>query len=322
MLLAGVMAFVGEIGASRPVGFEQVLVPDPGASPLRAAIWYPTHAHPWPSFLGLDVQNVAKDARVVGHDLPLVVISHGSNGDASSHLDAALALARAGFVVVAPVHTGDNSADPSSAGGPTWLIDRARHIPVTVDFMLKRWSGHDQIDPGRIAIFGFSSGGFTGLTAIGGRPDLKLIATHCTRFPELACRLWKPGSALPPGPRSFAHDPRIKAAVIAAPGFGFTFAPDGLSEITAPVQLRSGEADINVPYATNTALARKALGAKVEYHSVPGAGHFAFLTPCGWIGPAVLCRDAKGFDRKAFHRRLNADVVSFFQAKLGRASPP
>ena len=310
------------IRTSRPVGFQQVEVPDPGGKSLTAAVWYPTDGRPWPGLLGLNVQNVARDSRVVGRDLPLVVISHGSGGGPSSHMDTALALAQAGFVVIAPMHTGDNYADQSSVGGPKWLIDRARHIPATVDFMLKTWPSHDQIGPGRIGIFGFSSGGFTGLTSIGGRPDLKRIAAHCMRSPELACRLWKPGSAPLPGPESFAHDPRIKAAVIAAPGFGFTLAPNGLSEVTAPVQLWSGEADVNVPYATNTALVREALRANVEYHSVPGAGHVAFLTPCSWIGPAVLCRDAKGFDRRAFHRQLNAEVVRFFQAKLGGASRP
>jgi predicted dienelactone hydrolase len=30
----------------------------------------------------------------------------------------------------------------------------------------------------------------------------------------------------------------------------------------------------------------------------------------------VICRDADGFDRQAFHGRFNAEVVRFFQSAL------
>jgi predicted dienelactone hydrolase len=33
-----------------------------------------------------------------------------------------------------------------------------------------------------------------------------------------------------------------------------------------------------------------------------------------------ICKDAGGFDRAAFHRQFNADVLTFFQARL--ANPP
>jgi hypothetical protein len=48
-------------------------------------------------------------------------------------------------------------------------------------------------------------------------------------------------------------------------------------------------------------------------------GHFAFLAPCP---PAFakarpeLCTDAPGFDRLAFHRQFDGEVLAFFRAQL------
>ncbi len=111
------------------------------------------------------------------------------------------------------------------------------------------------------------------------------------------------------------HDTRIKAAVVAAPGLGFAFTPDGFDSVSVPIQLWSADQDSNVPYATNTRLVREALGPRVEFHSVPGAGHFSFLAPCRLLRPAAICSDPAQFDRKAFHEAMNASVVAFFMAK-------
>jgi predicted dienelactone hydrolase len=51
-------------------------------------------------------------------------------------------------------------------------------------------------------------------------------------------------------------------------------------------------------------------------HVVPGAAHLSFLMPCGLLAPRQICEDPKGFDRAAFHKRFNADVVRFFKTRL------
>lgn len=301
---------------SRPVGFQLVHVPDKNGPPLNVAVWYPTEAGSRPALLGLTVQFVANDAPVVGTSLPLVVISHGSGGGPGSHADTALALASAGFVVAAPMHTGDNYADQSAVGTPDWLVARSRHVPIVIDYLVKAWPDHARIDASKIGMFGFSAGAFTALTTIGGTPDLALIADHCARTPELACELWKPGRTEVLMADSFSRDPRVRAAVIAAPGYGFTFVPDGLAKVTVPVQIWSGTMDNNVPTTTNAVSVQAALGPKADLRVVTGAGHFSFLVPCGPIGPPFLCRDGKGFDRKLFHKSFNQEVVRFLQANL------
>lgn len=309
------MVATGQHG-SRPVGFQTISVPDPKGPPLTVGIWYPTDAAERPMLLGLAVQWAAADSPVAGKALPLVVISHGQGGGLGSHVDTALALASAGFVVAAPMHTGDNFADQSDVGGPKWFVDRARHISLTIDYMLARWHGHASIDASRIGMFGFSAGGTTALLVIGGQPDFERLARHCAKIPEFACNFWKPGKEPLPAPDTFAGDGRIRAAAIAAPGYGFAFVPDGLSKVHVPVDLWNGTADNHVPYASNVAPVAATLGDLATVQRAPGAGHFSFLVPCGLIGPPLLCHDANGFDRTAFHKTFNAAVAAFFEAKL------
>jgi len=324
-LTAALVAFAiaNALRTTRPVGFQMVGVPDAGGAPIQVAVWYPTQASPRPTtVLGLNLLSVAPDGPVAGARLPLIMISHGNGGGSGSHADLALALAESGFVVAAPIHTGDNYADQSAVGSAHWLVDRSRHVRATLEYMLAVWPGHAQINEDRIGMFGLSAGGFTALTAIGGEPDLRLIATHCAASPEFVCRLLSDSNSALMHPESvppasaFIRDARIKAAVIAAPGFGFTFVPNGLLNVTAPVQLWSGQQDVNVPEATNAGLINRALGARVEFHSVPGARHFSFLVPCHLMGPPLLCGDAEGFDRVAFHADMNTRVVTFFEKNL------
>jgi predicted dienelactone hydrolase len=299
-----------------PVGFAQVAVKDPQDKPLQVDIWYPTDSPPGLSIIGLSAQKVATNGTVAGRGLPLIVISHGNRGLASSHSDTALALASAGFVVAAVTHTGDNARDDNYVGTPRWLIDRPRHIQVVLDYMLNDWPSHGQIDAAKIGLFGFSAGGFAALVSIGGVPDLAQLARHCTAQREFACELWKELPSAPVPETAWMHDSRIKAAVVAAPGYGFAFEPDGLRRVTAAVQLWNGVEDRNVPYDTNEAVVRRLLPTPPEYHAVPGAAHFSFVAPCpGWLFP-VICEDAKDFDRAAFHRDFNGAVVAFFQQQF------
>jgi predicted dienelactone hydrolase len=93
------------------VGFQQVTVPDRQGRSMQTGIWYPSNVQTTVHPVGLLSQDVALDGPVEGYGLPLILISHGTRGSLSSHLDTANALARAGFVVVAITHIGDNTQD-------------------------------------------------------------------------------------------------------------------------------------------------------------------------------------------------------------------
>jgi len=329
-LLVLLVLLLGAIGtllwnaqrSERPVGFEYASATDARGRVFPLAIWYPTRDTPRPTtLLGLTVLNVAPEAVVDGQGLPLVVISHGNLGGPGSHADLAMALADAGYVVAAPMHSGDNYRDGSGLAEPGFWSGRNRQLQATIDHMTTRWRGRERIDATRIGAFGFSAGGFTVLTAIGAQADLARVRSHCARASEFACTALKDaGSPLIDGRLSqneqdFFVDSRIRAAVVAAPGLGFSFG-EGFDAVRVPVQLWSGSRDRTVPDATNTKRVRDGLGARVEAHVVAGAGHMSFLMPCALFGPPALCRDEDGFDRVAFHRTMNADVRRFFDRAL------
>jgi predicted dienelactone hydrolase len=300
------------------VGFERVTVPDPDGPLLEAGIWYPTDAPASPQPLGLFVQNVATGGPVAGHGLPLVVMSHGTGGTFEGHYDTALALVEAGFVVASVTHTGDNYRDQSAF---TRVENRPRHIKALVDYMLSSWPRRDVLDSTRVGMFGFSAGGFTALVAIGGVPDMARVAPFCAAHPDdWACNQAPELRSSPPAPPSaFVHDPRIGAAVIAAPAIGYVFMPEGLSAIKVPIQLWRGDRDEILTHPHHAQNVFDGLPIKPEYHVVPNAGHFAFLAPCSAALQSLapdICRDPVDFDRAAFHREFNAAVVAFFRAKL------
>jgi predicted dienelactone hydrolase len=86
------------------------------------------------------------------------------------------------------------------------------------------------------------------------------------------------------------------------------------------VQLWLGDQDTTVPYASNAGVVRGLLQPPAEFHSAPGAAHFSFLTPCDLLAPPMICKDPKGFDRKAFHAQFNREVLNFFRRKMPAGS--
>jgi predicted dienelactone hydrolase len=319
LLLLSIAAFSAP--ALSAVGFEQFSVPDPARKPLSVAVWFPSVGRTVSSSVGPFQQMVVPDGTVLGAGLPLVLISHGSGGSNGSHYDTALALASAGFVVVALTHTGDNYMDQSYAGNREDLTDRPRQVRVVLSYMLTSWTQHDRLDAGRVGMFGFSLGGFTTLVAVGGIPDLGRMRNLCTSRPTAPECLFikqRNGDQLSPAPfpPAWIHDQRVKAAVVAAPAVSYLFGPGSLKDVKVPIQLWRASNDDQVPDAWNTALIREDLAKPPDEHVVTGAGHYVFLPPCSEAlakQAPQICTDRPGFDRHAFHLDFNREVVAFFK---------
>jgi predicted dienelactone hydrolase len=323
-LFLAVSAFVVGLAGTcvHAAGFQHGFAADPDGKPLEIGIWYPSPAAARPITMGPTTMNVAINGIAQGKALPLVVISHGTGGSYLGHFDTAIALADAGFVVAAVTHAGDNYADQSRSAD---IMDRPRQISRVVDHMLSAWDGRALIDPARIGMFGFSAGGFTTLVSIGGTPDFSTVGPMCRQYPgDFACQLIAKSGSNRAAPLTsatgHAADPRIKAAVVAAPALGFAFSADGLKGATVPVQLWRAENDVLLPHPRYAEAVRLALPQAPDYRVVANAGHFDFLVPCSnalaSIAPAI-CTSAVGFDRAAFHASFNAAVVSFLSKTLG-----
>jgi predicted dienelactone hydrolase len=309
MLLTASAALAGN------VGFERVAAPAGADKPLEVGIWYPTDAAEAVMALGPSSQVVALGAPVTGRNHPLIVVSHGTGGSFVDHRDTAKALAQAGFIVAAVTHTGDTYNDRSRTRR---ISERPGHLIHLIDYMTTAWRGHDAIDAGRIGAFGFSAGGFTVLSAIGGEPDISLVAPHCRQHPHFydCATIGKLGDAPPANAAPVAHDPRIRAAVLAAPALGFAFAPSGLSKVTVPVQLWRAEWDTVLPQPYYAEVVHGLL-PKADYRLAAHADHFDFMSPCSdqlaKLAPDIC---VSNIDRAAFHKTFNAEVVRFFQKTL------
>ncbi len=308
---------------ARAAGFRQITIADPGNPPIQANLWYPSAVPPKPEPIGLQNQVVAEDAPIAGTGLGLIVISHGTGGNRSDHLDTARALADAGFVVIAPTHTGDNFKDLSRV---LQIWDRPRLLHRVLDFMLQDWPDHTRINPAHVGAFGFSAGGFTVLVAAGATPDMSRIDAHCRDNPnDWTCHyIASHQSSFPmpaPPPSAWVHDERIQAAVVAAPALGFTFGKQGLAGVHVPIQLWRAADDQVLPQPFYAQAVADNLSPAPEYHVVPGAGHLDFLVPCSAAFAKVVpevCTSAAGFDRIKFHQQFNQAVLKFFQTELSK----
>ncbi len=292
---------------SGEVGFQRQTT----AEGIEVGIWYPASGEPIHQRIGLNAQDVVPGAAVPEGRHALIVMSHGTGGDFACHVDTAAALARAGFIFVALTHPGDNWRDNSRA---TLVQERPRALSATIT----DWAGHAAIDPERIGAFGFSSGGYTVLVAVGGRPDLTRFNSHCAQHPGFFdCRLLKTQPVGSVGPWPDLKDRRIKAIVVAAPAMGFTFDRAALASVRMPVQLWRADDDHILPSPDYADAVRAALPKKPEFHGVPGAGQFDFLAPCADLDAMPqICRSAPGFARAAFHVRFDEEVVRFFAVEL------
>ena len=326
LFAAALLSVVPLRAEAAEVGFSELRIPNGDQKPLLVGVWYPTAAPTQEHPLGAYVQTVAPDAPVAGEHLPLIVMSHGNGGTYQNNYDTALELAKAGFVAASVSHTGDTHDDQSRA---LYVMDRPQHMHRLVGYMLSEWSNRARLDAGRVGVFGFSIGGFTALVAAGGVPDLSLTEAHSKAHPEYYdAQVAKRSGASPEAiamlrsklPAStWVHDPRIKAAVVAAPALGYTFGREGLKDVTVPIQLWRAEQDHILPRPDYAEAVRTALPTPPEYHVVENADHFDFLAPCTdmlrQFAP-MICVSRPGFDRAVFHQTFNAEVVRFFQETL------
>lgn len=317
---------------SQAAGFETQLIQQPGEVDLTVGLWYPSDtpvaSEPNTKF-GIAV---ALNAPMGDSNGGLIVMSHGYGGWYAGHADTAMALADAGYIVAAPTHTGNTWSDMSSPVSK-WVLDRPAHISRVLDHLLTDESLSTRIKPDHIGVYGFSAGGYTALGLIGGIPDFDKAQNHCRDYPdEFVCSEGLIDAMLDANmdelpDTAWGADHRIKAAAISAPAWGFAYSSHSLSEVTADVQLWSGMLDKRVPTETNAKPLSMQLPAKPETHWVENANHFAFLTvPCRESFKKaepeeykMVCGDASGFDRIAFHEAMHLDMLRFFDNSFGLA---
>ncbi|NML35052.1 alpha/beta hydrolase family protein [Paraburkholderia antibiotica] len=316
---------------------------------LVTRIWYPADATQpetaheigapgHPIFLG---HAAADDAPLsAAHaKYPLLLLSHGTGGSADSLDWLAASLAAQGYIVAGVNHPGNNALEPLTRDGFMLWWERATDVSEVLDGMLADPRLGPHVDATRIGALGFSLGGYTVLELAGARTDVAAFERFCTSPaadaictpPEAAKLPHAPGAsaltldALSPATKASRarsgdsyRDPRIKAVFAIAPALGEAFDPNAFAEVTIPVALLAGEADVTAPVNTNI---HRIAGfmPRASVTMVPGASHYTFMDVCEAAvieRLATICRDGPGVDRDAVHAQTAVQVRDFFATTL------
>ena len=297
------------------MGFKDPIDPE---NIMDGAIFYPTWPAPGRTGNATWVVDALSDAPPADGRFPLILLSHGDGGNRLSHHDLATDLAQRGFIVVTVTHPGDSDRDPDAWRSDRVLVGREYDLRAALDAVLADavFGGH--VDRNRIAVAGFSLGGYTALLLAGAKPDFSRFSTYCrdTGAAPATCAEGPP--LIRPG-LGFFRDERVKAAYLMAPNPGYFFTREGLADVRIPVHIDDPEDDNMVvrPYAAERI--RDLLPDTPEYIRVPGVGHYAYFAPCpdrARDRTLQVCTDPAGFDRAGFHAELAGQIADFLQRTL------
>jgi predicted dienelactone hydrolase len=184
-----------------------------------------------------------RDAPAVSGRHPLVIVSHGYSNATVALSWLTENLASKGYVVAAIRH--EDPAYSDRAGFPQPWLRRPLDIAFVAREFTRSKAADPQVDPSRIALIGYSMGGYGVLTAAG--------ATIDPNGP-VAAKLVPGGLLLPYAKGGSARDAvivaNVRAVVAISPAGGGTLPAwgDGIADIHVPLLLIAGDSDRTVDY--------------------------------------------------------------------------
>ena len=258
-------------------------------------VHYPTYETSRPIAFGPYTMNVSPDAEIIAKQFPLIIISHGNGGSHLLYRTISTHLAKNGYIVAMPEHYGNNRNNNTLENTTENLVNRPRHVSLTIDFLLSDSWFSKNITETKIGVIGHSMGGYTALALAGGIPR--------TREGVVV---------------EVAADFRIKVIILLAPGTGWFM--NALDKVTIPILMFTAQHDLITPkWNGEIVLNYIPDKSKLTFKEIENAGHFSFLSPF----PETMknanflpSTDPAGFDREKFHSQLPADILEFLNDKL------
>jgi predicted dienelactone hydrolase len=309
---------------------------------LRITVWYSAAADAVegpvvegpPTQPLFDIGAVAPNAHFATDNIrqPVLLLSHGFGGTARIMGWFGLAMARAGYIVIAVDHPGSNAIDEMTVPGAILWWDRAKDLQSALEAAVRDATIGPHMDTSRIGVAGFSAGGFTALVAAGALADPTHLDLFCRANPEdgvcrpqqefsfssqdLTKTLARPEIAAEEAHAGEDHSIHsIRAAFAMAPALVQALDPASLARMHTPVFIMLGDADTVAPPSTNGLVAAKLIpGAQLKH--LPGVGHYDFLSTCTQAGQRLVPRCKVTVPQTMTHSQTIAAAEEFFSHVL------
>jgi predicted dienelactone hydrolase len=353
-LLAAIAVAVAAVGSQAfagPVGERHLTATNPTAAlrddqhrdTVRVTVWYPAAADAQEASLDIGppgkplflVGSAAPDAAFAdARRRPVILFSHGFGGTARMMAWFTLPLVRAGYVVIAVDHPGNNGQDKMTVGGAIMFWDRPGDLAAALKAAEADPTVGPHLDPARLGVAGFSAGGFTAIASTGVRADPQRLQAFCNANPTdgicmpqkefpLSTEQMLAAAKSPELAPELAHAtddhavPGVRAAFAIAPAIVQSFDPASLKADQTPVAIILGDADPVAPPHTNGLVAAQDL-PHVELKVLPGVGHYDFLATCTPAGVAAVPVCADKVPQDPSHHAAIDMALAFFARTLGR----
>lgn len=314
-------------------GYTLVEMTAPGRDkPVKLHLWYPTESKADPVLIG---QNglfygsyIRPDVPPLPEKLPVVVLSHGSGGNAERLGWLAGNLAHQGMIVAAPNHPGTTSGDSDPFLTPL-VWQRTGDLSAALDLLQTAPPAGLQPDMDRVAVVGFSLGGYTALGLGGVRVTKAAFIAHCAAEPTAPDCVWMVQAgvdfaAIDAALYDADHgDPRVKAVVAIDPALVKAIDSVPLAALSAPFLL----VNLGEPATLHPSMDLSALAGAIPdatHLAVTGAKHFSFLAECSTLGVIIIgvagedniCSNAGMRDRIVIQGELRAAIGGFLRRHL------
>jgi predicted dienelactone hydrolase len=342
-LIAAIFVSAALMGTpERPVpdrlaGFHETTLDAPHRDvPLSVFMWYPATSDQPPELIG---QNslfygfyAYRDAPADPVPKPVVLLSHGSGGNARGIGWLASHLATRGFVVLAFNHPETTSRD--SLPSATFRIwERPDDMKALLDLAQTSLPLGISVDMERVGAVGFSLGGYSVLGLGGAEVSKAGFIDYCDRYPDKVDCGWMNASGLDFNTIDEARyessnlDERVGVIVAIDPALPQALKEGGLDAVTVATKIvQLGETE-TIPEGLRWDKAATQL-AQGERVVVTDTYHFAFLAECSRLGKVVIsigsdeniCSDQGTRDRGEVHTELHQIIGDFLADKLGASN--
>lgn len=285
-----------------------------GEKPFEMLVWYPTEADEVAWQAGPFTMSATRNAVVAPGRFPVVLLSHGGGVGGGTPLilrEIPAALARRGFIVIAPFH------------GKVGLPGRTVQIRRALDAVATDTRFASHVDQTRLGMLGFSLGAAVTLELAGAVANPAHLVAYCASHPHdaMSCDHAPDGNnGTAPGANPEPTEPvaplPLKAIVLMDP-YAVLFQRPELAGVSVPV-LIFRPADSALPAGANAIGLAAALPRSPQLQTIPG-GHFVFTDICSpslKASSPEVCEDPPGVDRAAVHAALQAQIIGFFTKNL------